>query len=624
MFLCIHLLSCTENEEEKKKHQLRKEVLEHYKGNNNPLKEKAALFLLNNLKNRYAIEGKRYQAYTDTIKKYYQNAETLHEKLISVKKRAYNDTVVKDITALNAGFLIENIDRAFDALDKAGWKDQIRFEDFCEFILPYRTGTEPLEHWRNNILQDSILKITNDSIFSFVDLRAAATYLSKKQSKLKESFLLRWGVNAANIPDLPFSTLNLLTTGTCSNLTQFSTFACRTAAIPITNDFTPNWANFAPGHEWASIITRSGPIPFNIPIKDSLGVYRNKDQIPTKVYRHIFSENMESHIKQRGYCEFLPDFFNNPRLLDVTNSYMQTFDIAIPVLRNSEKSKFAYLAASKRENWSPVGWGIVKNGLSVFSKIGSNSVYLPVFVTNSGTQPFNYPFVVAENGDIHYIKPDLKNLQDIKLIRKHPIGLEVTKYIDRMILGKFQVSHNRDFIEAKTVYTILESPGVYFNDIEVNEQGKYRYARYLGRDSSQCNVAEIEFYENHGRTPLVGEIIGTKGNQPLGNAFDGNVLTYIDAPVGINRWVGLDFGKAVKISKIRFVSRNDKNQIIRGNLYELFYWEDEWKSLGQKTATDKILVYEQVPSNCLFLLKNLTEGKDERIFTYEKSKQIWR
>jgi len=136
-------------------------------------------------------------------------------------------------------------------------------------------------------------------------------------------------------------------------------------------------------------------------------------------------------------------------------------------------------------------------------------------------------------------------------------------------------------------------------------------------------MAEIEFYEKGGTAPLKGEIIGTKWGPPLKNAFDGDVLTFIDLWNPTSNWVGLDLGRPVAISKIRFSSPNDKNHIVPGNLYELFYWDNEWKSLGQQVAADKVLVYNKVPSDCLFLLRNYTEGKEERIFTYENGKQVW-
>lgn len=59
-------------------------------------------------------------------------------------------------------------------------------------------------------------------------------------------------------------------------------------------------------------------------------------------------------------------------------------------------------------------------------------------------------------------------------------------------------------------------------------------------------------------------------------------------------------------------------------MYELFYCDKgDWHSLGIMTAESGELVYENVPGNALYLLKNRTKGKEERIFTYENDRQVW-
>ena len=68
---------------------------------------------------------------------------------------------------------------------------------------------------------------------------------------------------------------------------------------------------------------------------------------------------------------------------------------------------------------------------------------------------------------------------------------------------------------------------------------------------------------------------------------------------------------------------HDSNEVVPGDDYELFYWNDEWCSLGRKTAGHDTLVYVEVPKNALLWLHNHTQGKEERIFTYESGKQIW-
>jgi hypothetical protein len=57
--------------------------------------------------------------------------------------------------------------------------------------------------------------------------------------------------------------------------------------------------------------------------------------------------------------------------------------------------------------------------------------------------------------------------------------------------------------------------------------------------------------------------------------------------------------------------------------YELFYWDNAWISLGVKTATSSSITYDEIPGNALLWLRNLDEGKEERIFTLVDGKQVW-
>lgn len=59
------------------------------------------------------------------------------------------------------------------------------------------------------------------------------------------------------------------------------------------------------------------------------------------------------------------------------------------------------------------------------------------------------------------------------------------------------------------------------------------------------------------------------------------------------------------------------------NNYELVYWNNGWTSLGTQVASNNYSVFKNVPQNALYLLHNLTEGKEERIFIYKNGKQIF-
>ncbi len=59
-----------------------------------------------------------------------------------------------------------------------------------------------------------------------------------------------------------------------------------------------------------------------------------------------------------------------------------------------------------------------------------------------------------------------------------------------------------------------------------------------------------------------------------------------------------------------------------GEDYGLFYWDNQWISLGVQRAKKQYLKYT-VPENALLWLRNMTRGKEERIFSYENGKKVW-
>ena len=71
--------------------------------------------------------------------------------------------------------------------------------------------------------------------------------------------------------------------------------------------------------------------------------------------------------------------------------------------------------------------------------------------------------------------------------------------------------------------------------------------------------------------------------------------------------------------------RNDGNGIFPDNVYELFYFDipNGWQSLGIQNPTKYELIYPNIPSNTLLWLRNLTTGREERIFTKNGKIIFW-
>lgn len=74
---------------------------------------------------------------------------------------------------------------------------------------------------------------------------------------------------------------------------------------------------------------------------------------------------------------------------------------------------------------------------------------------------------------------------------------------------------------------------------------------------------------------------------------------------------------------VRKPGEYDSNDICPGDVYELYYWDNTWRSLGRQTSIGRSLKFDNVPLGALLWLHNWSGGREERIFTYENGKQIW-
>lgn len=195
-----------------------------------------------------------------------------------------------------------------------------------------------------------------------------------------------------------------------------------------------------------------------------------------------------------------------------------------------------------------------------------------------------------------------------------------------------QAANRADFSDAVTLYRIVDCP-FYIQQVEVTPTKSYRYYRFLPAPQFNCSIAEWSLFVQRGedQVQLKGTIMDSDSadRKELEKAFDDNQVTFYESKGSLNAWIGMDAGKPERLVRMCFSPRGDGNGIIPGYAYELLYFDGGWKSLGSKTAqtekSDKtvVLQFPAVPVGALLWLKCHTEGKEERIFTYQNGKQVW-
>lgn len=593
-------------------------VLVHY--DSIPEKKKAAEFLIRNMPGRYSMQSPflfRYYELLDSL----QGLNYIgHDEIIvfydSIYKRSEWRSLkpVYDIESITSQYLITHIDAAFDAW-KSPWAKDLTFEEFCEYLLPYRVDNEVLESW----MEDYKAKYEN------IAYSVGSTSIDSVYEVFANMFVGHRYFAPDFVPGAKPSSLPKIRIGACRMYTALATCLFRSIGVPIVSEFTPNWSNHAMGHEWTTIIVKGKNYPIQLGDKGPLGYHiKGFTYRPPKIYRTTFG----SHKALIEDETDVPPLFKDKRVIDVTHEYLPTTVIDLPEsFKEYGNYRYAYLSVFDLMNWKPVAFGMRKGQTIQFQNMGLNAVYLPVFYKEGIYYPAYHPVRVDKEGDYLFLKPNKKKLRKVILRRKF-MDNSPKQWADAMVGGCFVFSKEALFADGDTLR--IDSLHEYaYQTMEI--KGLYRYMKYIPPVFTKGNIAEIEVYDKQG-TKVQGKVIGNYAPGWLDSmvamrrAFDGDALTFTSArPEQEDAWLGLDFGKQVEVNKLVYLPRSDDNFIKEGELYELFYWDKEWRSLGQQTGSRQLqyLEYDNVPDNALLLLRNLTKGKEERIFTYEDGKLIW-
>lgn len=575
-------------------------VLEHYSHDpGDSLKLQSAQFLIENMPGHYTFAGPfldEYYARLDTVKDSPYYEKKLFQ-MIPFDRYEYRSglEIREDVKEVKADFLIHQIELAFRQWETLPWLEGVDFETFKEYLLPYRVENEPLDYWRDSIAPFQTR--LQDYMEYFEDCRYSISHMKNKFYTFINNPRKR--IPDANLKDFDME---------CIPMSKLNLFSNRIIGIPSAIDFIPHFANRNGRHYWAMGID-SKINPFQVFQAD---IYR-----APKIYRRTYSHNPA--ITPRGK-EHVPPFFRDPFNKDVTRLYIPTVDITIDVPRSID-ARHVYLAIFNDLTWKPIAASEVSGRKALFPDMGKDIAYLPVYYDEEEEMhPIGSPFTVMNSGEIRHLTPSADSMQSLTLVRKYPNTSEHEFWYRVLLDTRFEASDDEDFKRADTIFTITKTPDYRYQFITPDTTIRKRYWRFIGNKRYRCYLGDLRFYDMQ-QKEIRGRVMQVDSVQAQA-IFDDSPETY----GSVKDWLGMDFGKPVSISKIRYLTRNDANGIYPDNDYELFYYRypEGWHSLGIKTATGYELNYDRVPAGALYWLRNLTAGQEERIFTWENGRaRFW-
>lgn len=393
--------------------ELRK-VLDHYSlAPRDSLKREAAVFLIENMPGHYTLDGPYLRGLRHKVDS--ATNSFLLEKVILMQPLR-DPRILRqlrpepDVEHITAEYLIHNIDEAFRQWTTYPWLEELTFNDFLEYLLPYRIGNEPLDYWRDSL--DPRQKEHLQEAIAYFDDRKHSVY---NMGQMIHGYALGMDDDSRRVAEIPYNASE------CVFSSQLQLLAYRSAGIPAVIDHVPAWADMNGFHEWTLVID-----PKN---NDILGGQLEMKNAP-KVFRRTYSAN---EIPMPEANEYIPPFFTSPYNRDVTDKYLRTRDVTVSPASpsHSENTHHVYLAVFNGKNLRPVDWSRVKRGKAHFRKMGPGIVYFPLYFEGENPRYYSYPFILQANGNILPLHPDTTRLQTLKITRKYP--LHIIRYIMAML-----------------------------------------------------------------------------------------------------------------------------------------------------------------------------------------------
>ncbi len=392
------------------------QVIEHYRNDPDTLKLTAAYYLVGNMEGHSYVTYKLCDSTGNEVEfsvfdyPDYDSLQTASAALEQIHGTLdfKRDTLIEDCRVVTAEFLIDQIDFAFKAWREKPWAKALSFEQFCQYVLPYRGSNEPLEPWRET-MWDRYASLQDRMGDSTDPIEAAA--LINDDVKTWFGFDPRFYYHPT---DQGLSEMTANGLGRCEDMTNVTIYAMRANGIAVTSDYTPHWANTGNNHAWNAVVKPDGTVMPFMGAEANPGKYRLANKL-AKVYRKTFGKQPDNLIFRDRKQEKVPGWLAGKNYVDVTADYVPVQDLAVALDRTPDSVDIAYICVFNSGEWRAMDWATIEIDTTVFTDIGRDIAYLPALYLNEKIVPAAAARILHGDGTVEILAADTSDPISVRL-----------------------------------------------------------------------------------------------------------------------------------------------------------------------------------------------------------------
>ena len=644
-------------------------MLRHYRKAPNPEKYRAACFLVEHMP--LHAQGGRIVSYDrriDSLRRaaestYYrlicgttaeeQESDPLHKTLIdsarAARERAqaltYSEPRIEvgelpDIETVSGEYLRKHIDLAFSL--RAGVKRirNMRFEDFCQYFLPYRAiGEYPLLTPADQLARIYRKYLQADTAVSMV--RIAERY------NRVVYWMREWHGQYPYESTIGFPELFWQGFHDCIDIANYGALILRACGVPAAVEYNAGYKSLPGQHYMVAIPDehgrwRSFSPESSVPVDDKSGYLPSLN-----FFRLHFCPQADNPAALAAPGEPVPELLADPCIKDVTDCYLRTVSLTLPAGSLPAGRNVAYLASfSAHEGIREITWGRADSasGSILFKHVVGDHFYFPVYCDSQRRlKPIGRPFYLhydsarAEGYALQPLAEAADRRVAVTLERKYPrkphLLLQARAAVGTCVIA----ADTPDFSNADTIGVITQVPDDVWTDLPLKPLRPYRYYRVKAPAADpHLHLAELQFlaHKRHRYANIMaptpsqaagaGEDYDRLMDEPLEKCrwkseYDGNVQTAPDS------WpdVTLRLNEPQWVECLRYIVKNADNRIKAGDKYCLKQWNaDGWQEIWSKTAAGNTLDAGELQVGGLYWLLNLDHGQEEMPFIVNETGEV--
>ncbi|MCM1504587.1 MAG: hypothetical protein NC127_05275 [Muribaculum sp.] len=584
------------------------------------VEHRAVEFLIANMPGRGSFDGRTYRL-LDSLLAPIGNRESW--EIYADGRAAWNRhnylsrPMSFDIQTLSPAYISDNVGDAVSQWKSRPWNATLSEADFMEYLLPYRSGDEPITDWRN-VYRNRF----GDSTDCVTDVVEAAGILAERLAG--EPY--RYNEQLSRPHRSALSLLDIRA-GNCVDDCDRTLYAMRSCGVPSAIDMFLVSPDNGGSHRWNVLIDNvSGhAIPFDIgDRRPSREPYREDYRRKAKVYRLTYGIQRDRQKTLASYPH-APGSLRNVKMRDVTSEYFGHNEVAVPV--NSAIGDELYLGIFTPGGYKVVDFGKRSSqGTVKFTDLEPDLIYFPMAYNEVSRRiiPAGDAFSPLSGGGVRVFTPDASAGRTVRLRRKMPLRPQLAEWMESGVVGcRIEGSDSLDDDgDWDLLYEFDKPLDRNYHVVNPALAKAYRYYRIVPPSERCLQLAEIEFFGDHYCVEPIEMDITSSIDDAETKVADGDLLTYyIFSPERYRIVFKNISGKPLK--SVALSARNDDNYVWPDQQYELLYFDKgQWRSCGRRVADEHYVEFD-APENAVFWLRNLSKGREEQVFIYRDGRQLF-